>query len=107
MAGIDQAPPPIICTLAQETVGSSVQLRGRVVSQQDAHGEYHLKVIKTGPSGSTNLNQSGAFSATANTETYVGSTRIGLEQGAEYQVQFLIVVNGTTYQCSAPGGART
>jgi|SRR5215469_10065471 hypothetical protein len=107
MAVVDQSPPPIVCTLAQDSIGGGVRLRGRVVSQQDAHGEYRLKVKKTGPSGSTNLNQKGAFSALANTETYVGSTNISLEQGAQYEVQFAIEVNGKTYQCAAPSGART
>ena len=107
MAVIDQSPPPIVCTLAQDSFDGGVRLRGRVVSEQDAHGEYRLKVRKTGPSGSTNLNQKGPFSAPANTETYVGSTNISLEQGAQYEVQFVIEVSGKTYQCTAPSGAKT
>jgi hypothetical protein len=107
MVVIDQSPPPIVCTLAEDSVSGGVRLRGRVVSQQDAHGEYRLKVKKIGPSGSTNLNQKGAFSAPAKTETYVGSTNISLEQGAQYEVQFAIDVDGKTYQCTAPGGAKT
>jgi len=65
---LDQ-PPPIICSIVQEEISNRLQLRGRVISRQETQGNFSLRVIKNGPSGSSTIAQSGNFSTSANAET--------------------------------------
>ena len=108
MAALDiSIPPAIVCTISREGVGGSLRLYGHVVSREDARGKYRFNIRKSGPAGSATLNQSGQFSTTANVEAVVGSATIGVEQGADYDVQLVIEVGDQTYQCGGPSGAKT
>lgn len=106
MAPVDQ-PPPIICSIVQHEIGDRVELRGRVTSSERTQGHYSLHIVKTGPSGSSTVNQGGAFSAPANTETLVGLASFNLEPGARFTAQMSLRVADQAYSCEQlDGGSR-
>jgi hypothetical protein len=53
-------------------VHDHVQIRGRVVGRQEAQGVFSLQVIKSGPSESSTINQSGTFSIDVGGENLLG-----------------------------------
>jgi hypothetical protein len=103
MAPVEQ-PPPIICSIVQQEIGDRVQLRGRLTSQEGAQGSYSFRIVKTGPSGSSTINQGGPFSAPANKETLVGSASFNLEPGARFTAEFSLRVGDQTIICEQPDG---
>jgi hypothetical protein len=103
MAPVAQ-PPPIICSIVQQETGDRVQLRGRLTSQTETRGNYSLRIVKTGPSGSSTINQGGPFTAPANQETLVGSAGFSLEPGARFTAEFSLRVGDHTYTCDQPDG---
>ena len=105
MAPVDQA-PPIVCSIVQQEIGDRVQLRGRLTSRVEAQGRYSFRIVKTGPSGSSTVNQGGQFSAPANTETLVGFASFNLEPGARFTAQMSLRVGDRTTLCeSSEGGS--
>ncbi len=106
MAPVDQ-PPPIVCSIVQQEIGDRVELRGRLTSDKETQGRYSLRIVKTGPSGSSVVNQGGAFSAAANTETLVGLASFNLEPGARFTAQMSLRVADQAYRCGQlDGGSR-
>ena|SRR5665647_1480639 len=106
MAPVEQS-PPIICSIVQQEIGDRVQLRGRLTSREEAQGDYSFRIVKTGPSGSSTINQGGPFSAPANTETLVGLASFNLEPGARFTVEFSLRGADQTRICeSHDGGSR-
>ena len=98
MPTLDQ-PPPIICSIVQEQIGDRLQLQGRVIGRQDAQGNFSLRVVKTGPSGSSATAQSGIFSTLANAETLVGTASLNMEPGAHFTADLSLRFNGQTCSC--------
>jgi hypothetical protein len=98
MPTLDQ-PPPIICSIVQEQIGDRLQLRGRVIGRQETQGNFSLRVIKTGPSGSSSTAQSGTFSTQANAETLVGMASFNMEPEAHFTADLSLRVEGQTYSC--------
>lgn len=106
MTAVDQ-PPVIECAVHQDEAGGRLRLRGRLVSSRDASGTYSLRIVKSGPSGSSNINMGGAFSATANVETFVGLANFNVEPGAKYKAEFNLNVGQQAYACvSGDGGSK-
>jgi hypothetical protein len=103
MAALDQ-PPSIICSIVQQEIGDRLQLRGRLTGAQEAQGHYSLRIVRTGPSGSSTINQGGRFSAPANTETLVGFASFNMEPGARYTAEFSLRVSDQTYVCESRDG---
>ncbi|MGD1038812.1 MAG: curli-like amyloid fiber formation chaperone CsgH [Roseiarcus sp.] len=103
MAPVDQA-PPIVCSIIQQEIGDRVQLRGRLMSRDEAQGRYSLRIVKTGPSGSSTISQGGPFSAPANTETLVGLASFNLEPGGRFTAQMSLRVGDRTVLCAQPSG---
>jgi hypothetical protein len=102
---VDQA-PAIVCSIVQEEIGDRVQLRGRLTSREETQGRYSLRIVKTGPSGSSTISQGGAFSASANKETLVGLASFNLEPGAQFTAQMSLRVGDRTMLCqSSEGGS--
>jgi hypothetical protein len=81
MPALDQ-PPPIICSIVQEQIGNRLQLHGRAIGRQETQGNFSLRVIKIGQSGSSSTAQSGTFSTQANAETLVGMASFNMEPEA-------------------------
>ena len=100
MAPVDQ-PPAIVCSIVQEEIGDHLQLRGRVVAARNTQGNFSLRVVKTGSSGSSTIAQSGTFSTPANAETLLGSARFNLEPGAHFTAELSLQVGEQTYSCES------
>jgi hypothetical protein len=103
MAILDQ-PPSIMCSIVQQEIGDRLQLRGRLTGAHEAQGHYSLRIVKTGPSGSSTINQGGPFSAPANTETLVGFASFNMEPGARFTAEFSLRVGDQTYICESRDG---
>jgi len=100
MAPVDQ-PPAIVCSIVQEEIGDRLQLRGRVIAVQQTQGNFSLRVVKSGSSGSSTIAQSGTFSAPANAETLLGSASFNLEPGAHFTAELSLQVGEQTYNCES------
>jgi hypothetical protein len=98
MAPVDQ-PPPIRCSIVRQAHGSRVQLHGRLTSPASTHGRYSLHIVKSGPSGSSTVDQRGQFSAAAETETSVGSASFNQAPGVRFVAQLSLQVGGRAYHC--------
>ena len=98
MLPLDQ-PPPIVCSIVQQHVGDRVQVRGRVVSSQEAQGDFSLQVIKSGSSGASTINQSGTFSIHAGREKFLGLAVFNIEQGVHFGAELRVRVDKQTYTC--------
>ena len=106
MAPVDQ-PPPINCSIIRRESGNRVQLRGRLTSREAAQGHYSFRVHESGPSGSSNVNQDGPFSAPANTETLVGSASFNLAPNIQLTARLSLQAGGRVYNCEqSDGGSR-
>jgi hypothetical protein len=100
MAPVDQ-PPPIVCSIVQQDIGNRLQIRGRVVGRQGAHGDFSLQVVKTGPSGSSNLSQSGTFSIPENRERLLGMATFNMAPGDHFKANLKIHLDGKDYTCQS------
>jgi hypothetical protein len=100
MAPIDQ-PPPIVCSIIQQDVGNRLQIRGRVIGRQGAHGNFSLQIVKTGPSGSSNLSQSGTFSIPENREKLLGLATFNMTPKDHFTANLTIHLNGQIFTCKS------
>jgi hypothetical protein len=98
MAAID-LPPGIVCSVVREESGDRVQIRGRVVSPRDLQGTYALHIRRSGPSGSSTVNQNGAFAAPADRETFLGQASFNLEPGVTLQTDLTLRVGDNIRTC--------
>jgi len=98
MLPLDQ-PPPIVCSIIQQHVDHRVQVRGRVVGRQEAQGIFSLQVIKSGPSGSSTISQSGTFSIDAGREKLLGHAVFNREPGVHFTAELNLRVDKQTYTC--------
>jgi hypothetical protein len=98
MLPLDQ-PPPIVCSIVQQQVGHRVQVRGRVVGRQEAQGNFSLQVIKSGPSGSSTISQSGTFSINAGREKLLGLAVFNTEPGVHFTAELSLRVDRQTFTC--------
>lgn len=86
------------CEIEVEELGSGVQLQGVVFAEQGGHGSYQLRVSKSSGGGSSNINQSGEFSARANAPTRLGVIQLGGD-GGSYDAQLKVFWNGEEVVC--------
>lgn len=106
MTALDQ-PPAIVCSIAREQADDRVRIRGRLVAREETKGSYSLRIERSGPSGSSTVNQGGPFTAVAETETFVGLASFNAEPGATFVADFTLRVGEHTYRCDAgDGGLR-
>lgn len=86
------------CQIEVEDLGSGVQLQGVVFADQGGYGSYQLRVSKSGGGGSSNVNQSGEFSASGNAPTRLGIIQLGGD-GGSYDAQLKVFWNGEEIVC--------
>jgi hypothetical protein len=96
--------PPITCSVLGESQGRGIRFRGRIVSPEGAAGTYLIVIRKSGPSGTSNVSQGGAFTAAAGAETLVGSATLSLEPGADYGVTMQVDADGRSFTCETLSG---
>ena len=92
-------PPPIVCSIVREDISGLLQIRGRVTGRPNAEGDFSLHVVKTGPSGSSTMSQSGTFSITQNREKLLGLATFNMSAGDHFTAELSLRVDGKTYNC--------
>ncbi|KQP04856.1 hypothetical protein ASF28_18670 [Methylobacterium sp. Leaf99] len=89
------------CRIERETAGPMTTLRGIALARADAAGTYSLLVIKTGPGGTSRLQQGGRFQAVAGARTGLGEIRLSLEPQAGFEATLTLEVDGRRIGCKA------
>lgn len=84
---------PLQCEIRKTEMGSSVELTGMITSSVAASGNFRFVVTKSGPSGSSNINQGNKFDLAAGSQTHVGRVTINLEHDAHAVVELLATSN--------------
>ncbi len=69
---------PLRCEIRESKTEGAVQLTGIVSSSVALSGRFQFSIVKSGTSGSSNINQGNPFAAEAGKEIYVGLVTINL-----------------------------
>src|SRR5919198_2389822 len=77
-----KASQPIRCEIQVKEHGNSVALEGAVFAKTAIEGSYQLRVSKSGSSGSSDINQSGDFSAGPGEPSSLGTVTLGGDGGS-------------------------
>lgn len=94
---------PLECEIHRADTGNSVELTGTIASSAAVSGTVRLLVTKSGPSGSSNINQGNKFDLAAGAQTHVGRVTINLEPDAQVIVELLATSNdGIECRAQAP-----
>lgn len=96
----DQA-PPFVCSIVRQDIGDLLQIRGRVNGRPEARGNFSLHVLKTGPSGSSTISQSGTFSVPESREKLLGLATFNMRAGDHFTAELSLWVDGQTYACKS------
>jgi len=91
---------PLQCEIHKTDAGNSVELTGTIASSVAVSGNFRLLVTKSGPSGSSNINQGNKFDLAAGSQTHVGRVTINLEPDAHAVVE-LIATSNDGIECRA------
>ncbi|WP_353646775.1 curli-like amyloid fiber formation chaperone CsgH [Mesorhizobium sp. WSM2239] len=96
---------PVRCEIRAETSGGMTTLEGVVRADKAVSGSYRFRVKSSGASGSSNIDQGGAFTAAPASPETLGSVMLG-SRGARYDASLTVTVNGKKIECSdRVGGA--
>lgn len=91
---------PLQCEIRRIDAGHSVGLTGTITSSLAIAGNFRFMVTKSGPSGSSNINQGNKFELTAGSQTDVGHVTINLEHDAHAIVE-LVATSNDGIECRA------
>ncbi|WP_424629001.1 curli-like amyloid fiber formation chaperone CsgH [Bradyrhizobium sp. SYSU BS000235] len=91
---------PLQCEIRRTDAGHSVGLTGTITSSTAVAGKFRFMVTKSGPSGSSNINQGNNFELTAGSQTDVGHVTINLEDNAKAVVE-LVATSNDGIECRA------
>jgi hypothetical protein len=69
---------PLSCEIRRSGAEGAVQLTGVVSSSVALSGRFQFSIMKSGASGSSNINQGNQFAVEAGKEIYVGHVKINL-----------------------------
>ena len=92
-------PPALRCELTRQVTAGTVSLSGLVFTTDPRSGTYQLRVVKTGPSGSSVLNQGGAFATTPPEASAVGHLTFSVEVGANYTAHLRVASGEISAEC--------
>jgi hypothetical protein len=81
---------PLACEIRKVSVGGSVQLTGVLSSSAAVTGNARFLLTKSGPSGTSNVNQGNAFDLAAGAEMHVSHVTINLEREDHALVEFVV-----------------
>jgi hypothetical protein len=81
---------PLQCEIRKIEADGSVELTGVIVSSRAATGNFKFTVTKSGPSGSSNINQGNKFDLAADRESHVGMVKINLEREGHVAVELFV-----------------
>ncbi len=91
---------PIRCEIRRAGSEGAVQLTGVVSSLADVAGNARFLLTKSGPSGTSNINQGNDFTLAAGAEKHVSSVTINLRHGDRAVVE-LIATSAGCIACHA------
>lgn len=91
---------PISCEILKSDLGNSVHLTGVISSSEAIGGNFRFLVTKSGPSGTSNINQGNGLNLVAGAEARVSNVTINLRHGDRATVE-LIVTGGGGIACRA------
>lgn len=80
---------PLACEIRKVSVGESVQLTGVLSSSAAVTGNARFLLTKSGPSGTSNINQGNAFDLAAGAEMHVSHVTINLGSDDHALVEFI------------------
>ncbi len=84
---------PLICEIRRSGSEGSVHLTGVVFSSATLSGNVRFLLTKSGPSGTSNINQGNAFSLDAGAQTHVSNVTINLRHGDHAVVELVVTPN--------------
>lgn len=88
------------CGIVKVETPSSVELVGKVSSSVPAEGSYHFVIEKQGPSGRSDVTQSGDFLISASDgEEEVGRVTLDMDPSAFYVAHLVVEWNGREIDC--------
>ena len=80
---------PLACEIRKASVGESAQLTGVVSSSAAVTGNARFLLTKSGPSGTSNINQGNAFDLAAGAEMHISHVAINLVREDHALVEFI------------------
>lgn len=92
-------PPALRCELTQQVNGGTISITGLVYAPVAGSGTYQLRVVKSGPAGTSTLNQGGAFTVQPPQASRVGNLAISVEAGAGYTAHLQVSSGGSSAEC--------
>jgi hypothetical protein len=93
---------PLACEIRKVGTGEAVQLTGVVSSSAAVAGNARFVLTKSGPSGTSNVNQGGAFDLVAGAEIHVSHVTINLKPEDHALVEFVATSSdGTVCRATA------
>jgi hypothetical protein len=93
------ASQPLRCEIQVQEHGNSVALEGVVFAKSAVMGSYQLRVSKTGGGGSSDINQSGEFSAGPGGPSTLSTVTLGGD-GGSYVARLTVTWDGGTIECT-------
>jgi hypothetical protein len=96
---------PLACEIRKVSVGESVQLTGVVSSSAAVTGNARFLLTKSGPSGTSNINQGSAFDLAAGAEMHVSHVTINLGREDHALVEF-VATSGDGISCHATANLK-
>jgi hypothetical protein len=91
---------PISCEIRKADLGNSVHLTGVISSSAAIGGNFRFLVTKSGPSGTSNINQGNNFKLVAGAEAHVSNVTINLGHG-DHAIVELLAMSGGGITCHA------
>ncbi len=88
----------LTCGINKVAEGRMMSIEGVLQSPQAMAGDYRFALKSSGASGSSNISQGGAFSATADTKLSLG--KVMINAGSNIEVDFTITSGGKKFDCS-------
>jgi hypothetical protein len=87
------------CQIQASANNSMTTIEGVINSPTALSGSYQFEVVASGPGGSSNINQGGAFQAPAGSPVTIGKVMLG-NPGATYDVKLVISSNDGAFNCA-------
>src|SRR5258706_9857438 len=84
---------PLQCEIRKSETAGTVELTGIISSSAAVAGNFRFAVMKSGASGSSNINQANKFDLAAGKETQVGQVKINLDRNSRVVVEFSAASN--------------
>jgi len=87
------------CQIQATAQNAMTSIEGVINSPTALSGSYQFEVIASGPGGSSNINQGGAFQAPAGSPVTIGKVMLG-NPGATYDVKLIINSSDGAFNCA-------